>query len=101
MLHAKKLFSEASGRMQSCEIVMLEATAIKKGNSQRITDGHGHGGARRGRKIQRARFFFHADVEYHFTRFGQSGFGIARERDDRDFQTLERLEKVQNLLGFP
>ena len=100
MFHAKELFSEASGGMKRSEIVRFEAAAVQQRDGERVSHGHGNGGARRGSKIQGAGFFFDADVEDDFAGPSKRGFGVASEGDDRDFETLESLEKIENFRGF-
>ncbi len=63
--------------MEGGEIVVLEAAAIEERNGQCIADGHGYDGAGGGSEIERAGFFFYADVENDFAGFGESGFWIA------------------------
>src|SRR5216683_341415 len=100
MFDTKKFFAKAAGGMESGEIIVLEAAAVEKGNSECVADGHGYGGAGGGSEIEGAGFFFDADIENDFAGFGERGFGIAGERDDGNFQALERFEEVEDFLGF-
>src|SRR5260221_10189240 len=86
--------------MERGEIVMLETAAVEKGNGEGIADGHGYRGAGSGSEIEGAGFLFYADVENDLAGFGQRGFGIAGERDDGNFEALERFEEIQDFLGF-
>src|SRR5260221_6349684 len=86
--------------MERGEIVMLETAAVEKGNGEGIADGHGYRGAGSGSEIEGAGFLFYADVENELAGFGQRGFGIAGERDDGNFEALERFEEIQDFLGF-
>src|SRR5208337_3921650 len=86
--------------MQRREIVRAKPALLQQGNGKSISDGHRHGCAGRGRKIQRTSLFLHADVQRYIAGFRQRRLQISRERDDRDFQPFQRLQQIQDLFRF-
>jgi len=97
---AKKFLAEATGRVKSGEIVRLEAAAFEKRNGEGIAQSHGDRSAGGGSEVEGAGFFFDADIENNVAGAPKSGFGIASERDDRHFETLQSFEEIQDFLGF-
>ena len=100
MLDAKELFAEAASGVERGEVVVAEVAAFEERNGERVADGHCNRGARGRSEIQGARFFFHADVERDVAGFGERGFEIAGQRDERDFETFERFEEMDDFLRF-
>ena len=68
--------AQRAGRMGAGEILLGEPAGLEQRHRERIADGQGGRGARRGREVERTRFGRHADVQMHG--------GDARERRGRD-----------------
>src|SRR5262249_28233103 len=90
-VHAEETFAEAAGGMERSEIVMAKIAAFEQGNGEGVADGHGDGGACGGGEIKGAGFFVDAGIEHDCACLGDCRFGIASERDERNFEALERV----------
>ena len=100
VLDAEKFFAEAAGGVKRGEVVVAEIATFKKRDGKCVADGHCDGSARGWREIQGTGFFFHADVESDVAGFGESGFEIAGQSDERNFEALERFEEMNDFFGL-
>src|SRR6266478_2150775 len=100
MLDAEKFLAETPCGMKRGEIIGAEATPFEKRDRESVADGHGDGGARGGREIERASFLADADVERDVASFGKSGGSLAGQRDERNIQALEGFEETDDFFGF-
>ncbi len=81
---AQQLPAEATAGMQRGEIAFLEAAAFEQGDGERVANGERGGGGGRRCEIERARFFFHANIEDDLACGRECGTRVAGERDDRE-----------------
>src|SRR6266581_6820444 len=100
MFHAQEFPAKTSGGMERGKIIGTKAAAFEERDGQRVAHGHRHGGACRGREIQRTGLFLDAYVQHHVARFRQRGMKFASQKDDGHFQALERFEQANDLFGF-
>ncbi len=86
--------------MKRRKIAGTESSSVEHRNRKRIA--HGHRGRSRGRrrKIKRARFFLHTDVEHNIACRRNCRARMARQCHHAQSQALDRFQQRNNFFRF-
>ena len=96
----KQFFAQTPRGMQRRKIIVTKISPFQQRDREGIAHGHRHGGARRGREIQRTRLFLYADIQHDVAGFRERRLHFSRQRHQRHLQPLQRFQQPDDLFRF-
>ena len=91
--------ADAAARVEERQVVHREVPLLHQGHGQRVTQGEGRSGARRGDEVV-GTGLFHPHVEHDVPVAGDSGCPVARHHDGRHAHPLYPRQDLDYLFGL-